>query len=110
MIVTAHTVCAKVLEESIGSETHILEPLDPQIQGKSGMPSTLISPSMTVVGTALYIKVLNNFKITSLFVSDRNEMVLLARCCRLTCDCNRRNTHDGNEHAKRLDCLSIKEF
>jgi hypothetical protein len=63
MIVTAHTVCAKVLEESIGSETHILEPLDPQIQGKSGMPSTLISPSMTVVGTALYIKVLNNFNL-----------------------------------------------
>ena len=52
MIVTAHTVCAKVLEESLGSETHILEPLDPQIQGKSGMPSTLISPSMTFVGTA----------------------------------------------------------
>ena len=63
MIVTAHTVWAKVLEESIVSETHILEPLDPQIQGKSGVPSTLISPSVTVVGTALYIKVLNNFNL-----------------------------------------------
>jgi hypothetical protein len=61
MIVTAHTVCAKVLEDDWFG--NYLERLDPQIQGKSGMPFTLISPSMTVVGTALYIKVLNNFNL-----------------------------------------------
>ena len=37
--------------------------------------------------------------------SDRNEMVLLAGCCRRSCNCINRNTHDGNEYA---ECLEFK--
>ncbi len=29
-------------------------------------------------------------------------MVLLANCCRRTCNCINRNTHDGNEYSKYL--------
>ena len=32
-------------------------------------------------------------------------MVLLAGCCRRSCNCINRNTHDGNEYA---ECLEFK--
>ena len=32
----------------------------------------------------------------------RGSMVLLANCCRRTCNCINRNTHDGNDNSKYL--------